>query len=121
MNLQEWLAIYHDQLISTSALSQNLIDVGYSYKLLQKATAERDNAAREAWLADVLSHFSSDQFIFLDESSKDGHTILQKYGCVLAGEHAVEVMPLDRGVRYSILPALTLDGYIAVLCSGGVD
>jgi transposase len=56
--LAEWLAIYHDQLISTSALSQNLIDVGYSYKLLQKATAERDNAAREAWLADVLSHFS---------------------------------------------------------------
>jgi len=39
--LSEWLAIYHDQPISTSALCQNLLDAGLTYKLLQKAAAER--------------------------------------------------------------------------------
>ena len=59
--ISEWLAIHHDQPISTSALSQNLIDAGYSYKMLRRAAAERDNAAREAWMDNVLTHYAADQ------------------------------------------------------------
>jgi transposase len=120
--LCEWLAIYHDQPISTSALSQNLLDAGYTYKMLRRAAAERDNAAREAWMDHVLTHYAADQLVFLDESSKDGRTIFRKYGRSLAGERAVEVVPLDRGTRYSILPALTLEGYIAIrVTEGSID
>jgi transposase len=120
--LSKWLAIYHDQPISTSALCQNLLDAGLTYKLLQKAAAEQDNQAREGWLHDVLMNFAADQLIFLDESSKDNRTVFRRYGCAMAGERAIEVVPLDRGVRYSILPALTLDGYLAVrVVEGSID
>jgi transposase len=53
--LCEWLAIYHDQPIFTSALSQNLLDARYTYKMLRRAAAEQDNAACEAWMDTVLT------------------------------------------------------------------
>ena len=36
----EWLAIYHNQPISTTALHNNLIDLGLTYKQLKRITAE---------------------------------------------------------------------------------
>lgn len=54
------------------------------------------------------------EMVFLDESSKDGRTLIRQYGRAESGETPVEVLPFERGERYSILPALTLDGYIAV-------
>ena len=60
--------------------------------------------------------------VFLDESSKDGHTIFRKYGRAPLGERPVIQESVDRGTRYSILPAITVDGYIAVrVVEGSVD
>ena len=47
-------------------------------------------------------------------TSKDNRTICQKYGRAPSGEDPFSEVSLDRGVRYSILPALTIDGYLAV-------
>ena len=52
--------------------------------------------------------------VILDESSKDDRTLIRKYGCALHGNDPVLTVSLDRGKHYSILPALTLDGYIAI-------
>ena len=60
--------------------------------------------------------------VFLDESSKDGRTIFRKYGQSVQGEHPVNQVVQDRGTQYSILPAITVDGYIAVrVVEGSVD
>jgi transposase len=40
----EWLAIYHDQPKSTTALHDNLKDLGLTYKHLKRITAEQDDA-----------------------------------------------------------------------------
>ena len=52
--------------------------------------------------------------VILGESSKDDRTLIRKYGRALSGIDPVLTVSLDRGIRYSILPALTLDGYIAI-------
>ena len=39
----EWLALYHNISISTATIHNNLCDLGLTYKLLQKAAAERDD------------------------------------------------------------------------------
>ncbi|KAI0934012.1 hypothetical protein AcV5_005999 [Taiwanofungus camphoratus] len=53
-------------------------------------------------------------------SSKDGRTVFRRYGRAPAGECASQTMPLDRGVRYSIL--LSLAGYIALhVIEGSID
>jgi len=69
--IREWIALNHDQPVSTTALHNNLRDLGLTWKLLRKVAAERDDVARAAWLEDVLTHYRADQLIFLDESSKD--------------------------------------------------
>jgi len=70
----------------------------------------------------VLSTYSAEQLVVLDESSKDGRTLIRKYGRALSGDDAVLNVSLDRGIRYSILPALTLGGYIAIRAvEGSID
>jgi len=112
--IAEWLAVYHDQPIHTSALHRTLRDLGLTYKALRKAAAERDEVAVAEWLLMVTSNYTAEQCIWLDESSKDDRTLSRQFGRSLAGQRAVDVTPLERGIRYSILPALTLDGYIAL-------
>ena len=118
----EWLAIYHDQPISTTALHDNLKDLGFTYKRLKRIAAEQDNAYRTDWLHNMTSNYTADQLVFLDESSKDERVILRRYGRAIEGQRAIEDVSLNRGVRYSILPALTVDGYMAVrVVEGSID
>jgi hypothetical protein len=81
---------------------------------MRRAAAERDPVARAEWLAYVTATYTADQMVILDESSKDGRTLMQRYGHALSGEDPVVSESIDGGIRYSILPALTVDGYIAV-------
>lgn len=120
--ISEWLALYHDQPISTTALHDNLRELGLTYKIIRKAAAERDEVARAEWLTHITSTYTARQMVVLDESSKDGRTILRKYGRAPCGEDPFTELSLDRGIRYSILPALTVDGYIAVrVVEGSID
>jgi transposase len=73
--IAEWLAIYHDQPISTSVLHINLHDLGLTYKQLQRTVAEQDEVVCAAWCYDLTSHFTTKQLVFLDESSKDDQTL----------------------------------------------
>jgi hypothetical protein len=76
--------------------------------------AEHDDAYRAAWMNEVLMHYTANQMVLLDESSKDGHTLFCQYGHAPIGETPQESMVHDWGIQYSILPALTLEGYIAI-------
>jgi len=89
---------------------------------MRRAATERDHAQRAAWMYDVLTTYTAEQMIVLDESSKDGRTLIWKYGWATSGQNAVFPVSLDRGVRYSILPAMTINGYIAVRAvEGSID
>ena len=57
--------------------------------------------------------FQLEQLIFLDESSKDERTSSRNYGYSFANQIAVKKIVFLRGIRYTILPALTVDGFIA--------
>ncbi|KAG2345952.1 hypothetical protein BDR05DRAFT_865518, partial [Suillus weaverae] len=92
----------HDQPISTTALHENLRDLGLTYKRLRRVAAERDDGFR----ADC----------------KDDRTILPRYGWSLSGQTPFDSVRLNRGIRYSVLPALTIDGYMAVrVVEGSID
>ena len=118
----EWLAIYHNQPISRSALHRNLQDLALTCKKLCRVAAECNEEFRSEWLDNILTNYSTDQLVFLDESSKDNHVLLRQYGRSTTGEDAVDSMPLDQGFQYSVLPALTIDGYMAVhVVEGSID
>ena len=81
---------------------------------MKRVAAEREDEYRSDWLHNITANYSADQLVFLDESSKDDRTILRRYGWALRGQAPVDVVSLNRGIRCSILPALTVDGYMAV-------
>jgi transposase len=117
-----WLALYHDVQISTTGLHDNLRELGLPRKIMRRAAAERDHEFRANWMYHVLNTYTAEQMVILDESSKDDRTLIRKYGRAASGDDPVLTVSLDRGIRYSILPALTLDGYLAVRAvEGSID
>ena len=86
--LQDWLALEHDVLISKTALHQNIWGTGLTYKLLRWRVAERDEDAREQWKEDVHLNFVAAQMVWTDESSKDDCTIYRHYGWAATGQRA---------------------------------
>ncbi len=118
----EWLALMHDQPMPLSTLCDTLEDLGLQRKVLRRIALQRDEGLRTAWMDRILRTFTALQMVFIDESSKDGRTIARRYGRAPSGMTPEEQINHDRGERYSILPALTLEGYIALrVVPGSVD
>jgi hypothetical protein len=59
-------------------------------------------------------HFQPEQLIFVDESAKDERTSCRQYGYSPRNQAAIKSVVFLRGTRYTILPALSLDGMIAL-------
>jgi hypothetical protein len=83
--IQEWITLTHKVHISRTALHQSIRNAGIVYKLLQRAAAEHNKDFRQEWKQDANIHFSASQMIFVDETSKDEHTIYWHYGRSITG------------------------------------
>jgi transposase len=113
--MQWWLAVHHDIAISIPALHRNLVEAGLTRKLLHKIARERDEVAREEWRHDIRQSFeegTGDEFVFVDETSKNDHDTARRHGLAVVGDRAEFVDVFVRGDRYSLAAALTNDGYI---------
>ncbi len=120
--IQDWIALTHEVHISKAALHLNIRDAGISFKLLCRAAAEHDEDFWQEWKQDANTHFTASQMIFVDKTSKDEQTIYQHYGCSIVGTRATISANFVRGERYSMVAALSLDGYEAVhVVPGSVD
>jgi hypothetical protein len=60
-----------------------------------------------------LSSWTADQLVFIDESAANKRSADRKYGWTPIGQKAIQSTPLKHFERYSILPAYTIDGYVA--------
>ena len=82
--------------------------------------AERDEAARAAWRADIAT-LDPRALVFVDETST--HTALtRRRARAPRGERAVGRVPRNHGPNVSLLAALTLDGIgPAAAITGAVD
>jgi transposase len=109
--IQEWLALAYDVGISRAALHENIRDAGFTYKLLRKAAAERNDDLREEWMAEMQMHYVARQLVMIDETSKDDRTIYRHYGRAPSNHRATVSANFVRGERYSMVAALSVDGY----------
>jgi hypothetical protein len=81
---------------------------------LHKAALERNEIIRAHYLGIIGEHYTSNQLIFLDESAKDERSLSRLYGYSPRNVRAHKKVVFVRGKRYTILPALTLEGFVAV-------
>ncbi|KDR70028.1 hypothetical protein GALMADRAFT_76765 [Galerina marginata CBS 339.88] len=98
--LQWFLAIHHDLAISKSALQENLESAGLTRKVLHVIASERDEAQRQAFLHSIQNDFSG-----------------------TADEFEADITaPFIRGQRYSMIAAMSKQGYLAAhVVPGSVD
>ncbi|KIJ08666.1 hypothetical protein PAXINDRAFT_51482, partial [Paxillus involutus ATCC 200175] len=87
-----WLALTHDIAISRSTLCRNLKELGLTRKILHKVAAERNEVHRE---------------------DKNELTWARHYGRAVAGQQAALTDVFIRGDRYSMVAAITIEGYVA--------
>ncbi|KAJ4474512.1 hypothetical protein C8R41DRAFT_847853 [Lentinula lateritia] len=105
--LMWYLVIHHDTVISKSSLHENLRKAGLTRKLLHKIALERDEALRAEYSNMIRTQFSGSgfEFVTVDESSKNDHTLSRRYGYSLCGQPAESEEPFIRGKRYSLAAA----------------
>ena len=80
---------------------------------------ERNELLCSAFIAEIGTGYMPEQFIFVDESAKDERTPSRRYGYSYVNTRARLRVAFVRGKRYSILPALTLDGIVMLVSSSG--
>ena len=73
-------------------------------------------------MENMRMHHIARQLVMVDETSKDDRTIYRHYGRAPAGHHATIHANFVRGDRYSMVAALSMDGYEALsVVPGSVD
>jgi transposase len=111
--LQSRLATDRDVDVSISTIFRAVRSLALSRKRVSKAALERNELLRATWQAEY-GDIPADYFVWLDESSVDDHTNQRTHGWAAVGRACVRRATFIRGQRYSILPALTSDGIIAL-------
>ena len=111
--IQTWVAIFYDVGISKSGLSRLIEDVGFSYKRLHKAAAERDEDEREDFREWVRQTLVPEMIVTADKSSKDDCTLYRHCGRSPSGMPATASAQFVCGERYSLIAAMSVDGYVS--------
>jgi len=97
-----------------ATISRILAQYELTRKRLHKVAEEWDEELRSIWEADMAQYQDPDVFVALDESAVDIKVLQCRFGRSLAGTPCVQRAAFLRGTRYSVLPALTTQGIIAL-------
>lgn len=111
--LQEQLLEARQVNVSIATLSRALRRLAFSHKSISRSAVERDEQLRATWKG-AYADISKEQFVWLDESSVDDRTNQRTEGWSRLGQACVRRQVFLRGQRYSVLPALTVDGIVAL-------
>lgn len=99
--------------VSLATLSRTLRRLAISNKAIAKTALERDELVRAMWEAE-WGELDKNDIVWLDESSVDDITNQRIRGWAEIGRPCVRRETFIRGQRYSILPALSVDGIVAL-------
>jgi transposase len=109
------LAIQRGVIVSRHTIQRELKRHGFTLKDLQKEAKERSAIKRAAYWQGIFKHgVCGEHIIFVDESHKDSRTISRRQGWARRGRRAIVNEPFVRGKRYSVLAAISTEGYEAV-------
>lgn len=83
----------------------------FSRKASRHVAKERNEQLRTLWRA-KSAYWKQDDIIFIDESASNERTGWRKYGWSLCGMPCDNIQPAKRSERWSILPAMSVNGYL---------
>jgi hypothetical protein len=99
--------------VSISTLSRTLNRLAITHKAVAKEAMERNEHLRATWQV-VMGQYDACQLVFVDEAGVDDRTNIRQNGWAPLGQACVRRTTFLRGRKYSILPALSCDGILAL-------
>ena len=112
--IQAKFASVRSLFVSISTIARALNDINMTRKKITKQSAERNQRLRNLWEMEMAQYMDPELFVALDESAVDNKTVQRNYGRSMEGQPCVCRKTFLRGTRYSMLPALTTDGIVAL-------
>lgn len=100
--------------VSMATISRFLRSRDFTWKAVSRPALEANENVRTCYQIETSRFTDPDYFVFIDESHIDQKTARRPNGWSLIGVPPVERSTFLRGVRHSILPALTTEGIVAL-------
>jgi transposase len=104
--------------LSQPSISRLLRRIKHTRKQVTVTPIQRDEELVQAWRRKMLN-WDAQQLVFLDEAASNERTTDRKYGYAPSGAPAYIKRWLKRSVRWSVLPALDINGWFAPLSYQG--
>ena len=98
-------------MISTLSCTLNCLVI--THKAVAKEAMEQNEHLHATWQI-VMAQYDACQLVFVDEARVDNHTNIWINGWASLGQACVCWTTFLRGQKYSILPALSQDGILAL-------
>jgi transposase len=111
--IRDWFIDEFDMPVSTSVIHRELQSMEWSRKVATKKAAEQSDALRRVFQARVQLNYTVEQVVAIDESACNERTGDRKYGWSPIGQSVELEYSMKRSERWSLLPAMTVDGYFA--------
>jgi transposase len=111
--IRDWLLDEFNIPVSINLVSRELQKIKWSRKIATKRAAEQSNALRRVFRARVQLNYSAKQIVAIDESACNKRTGDRKYGWSPVSRSVELEYSMKRSERWSLLPAMTVDGYLA--------
>jgi hypothetical protein len=109
--MQQFLYNEYELETTVATISCTLKHAKWSRKSVQARAAERSELLQRAWQG-IQKQYNSNQLIFLDEPALNNRTGDRKYSWSPLGLICKYSRPRKRSKRWSILLALTHEGYL---------
>ena len=97
---------------STSLVWRELKRMKWSRKVASKRAAEQSDALRRVFQARCQQNYTAEQIVAVDESACNERTGDRKYGWGPVGHSVSLSYSMKRSERWSLLLAMTVDGYL---------
>ena len=107
--LQERLMEHYSVRVGVSTICRTLGFMGCSRQVIRHVAIQRSDALRAKFMAEI-SMYDPSMFVWLDESGCDRRNGARKFGYSLRGIRPIDHRMLVRGVRYSAIPIVSLEG-----------
>jgi transposase len=120
--LEEMKDFFYDEFdleVSLTTIWRELERLNYSRKIASKRAKEQSEPLRRVYLARMAEHYTADQIVALDESACNERTGDRKYGWSPRSNPVQLTYSFKRSERWSLLPALTINGYLSYMIFQG--
>ena len=111
--IRDWLLEEFGIPVSVKLVFRELKKMKWSRKVATKKASEQSNALRRVFRARMQLNCTAEQIVAIDESACNERTSDRKYGWSPVGQSVELDYSIKRSERWSLLPAMTVNGYLS--------